>query len=162
MTDSLDEAMLELQREYLAEFPVSLEELRDDIAAFRALRPEAAAALKARFHRLAGSGGSYGFPEISLIACEMEQWMATKPAPGEAPRLDAALDRLAALFRQAQAKMGAPSRPAGTRLRATVILPASTNAERIAAAIAAEATTSGWAIGSRIRRRPRPASARTC
>ncbi|MEO6057378.1 MAG: Hpt domain-containing protein, partial [Gemmatimonadales bacterium] len=87
MTDALDDAMLELRREYLAEFPERLEELRDDIAAFRALRPEAAASLKNRFHRLAGSGGSYGFPAISVIAREMEQWMAAKPAPGEAPRL---------------------------------------------------------------------------
>ncbi len=80
--DSLDEAMLELQREYLAEFPDRLEELRDDIAAFRALRPEAAASLKTRFHRMAGSGGSYGFPEISVIAREMEQWMAHQARPG--------------------------------------------------------------------------------
>ena len=55
MTDPLDEAMLGLQREYLTEFPERLEELRSDIAAFRALRPEAAASLRTRFHRLAGS-----------------------------------------------------------------------------------------------------------
>ena len=113
MTDSLDDTMLVLQHEYLAEFPDRLEELRTDIAAFRALRPEAATALKTHFHRLAGSGGSYGFPEISLVAREMEQWMATKPAPGEAPRLDGAVERLAALFRQAQAKLGNTTRPAG-------------------------------------------------
>jgi chemotaxis protein histidine kinase CheA len=77
MTDPLDNAMLELQHEYLAEFPDRLEELRTDIAAFRALRPEAAAALKTHFHRLAGSGGSYGFPEISVVARVMEHWMAT-------------------------------------------------------------------------------------
>jgi diguanylate cyclase (GGDEF)-like protein len=138
MTDALDDTMLALQREYLAEFPERLEELRDDIAAFRALRPEAAASLRTRFHRLAGSGGSYGFPEISAVAHEMEQWMATKPAPGEAPRLDEAVDRLATLFRQAQARMGSPVRPAGARLRATVILPPAANAERVAAAIEAE------------------------
>jgi diguanylate cyclase (GGDEF)-like protein len=138
MTDALDDTMLALQREYLAEFPERLEELRDDISAFRALRPEAAASLRTRFHRLAGSGGSYGFPEISVIAHEMEQWMATKPAPGEAPRLDEAVDRLATLFRQAQARIGSPVRPAGARLRATVILPPSGNVERVAAAIEAE------------------------
>jgi diguanylate cyclase (GGDEF)-like protein len=138
MTDALDDTMLALQREYLAEFPERLEELRDDISAFRALRPEAAASLRTRFHQLAGSGGSYGFPEISVVAHEMEQWMATKPAPGEAPRLDEAVDRLATLFRQAQARIGSPVRPAGARLRATVILPASGNAERVAAAIEGE------------------------
>jgi diguanylate cyclase (GGDEF)-like protein len=138
MTDALDDTMLALQREYLADFPERLEELRDDISAFRALRPEAAASLRTRFHRLAGSGGSYGFPEISVVAHEMEQWMATKPAPGEAPRLDEAVDRLATLFRQAQARIGSPVRPAGARLRATVILPPSGNPERVAAVIEAE------------------------
>ncbi|MDQ3137605.1 MAG: Hpt domain-containing protein, partial [Gemmatimonadota bacterium] len=138
MTDPLDEAMLDLQREYLTEFPGRLEELRDDIAAFRALRPDAASSLKTHFHRLAGSGGSYGFPEISAVARELEQWMATKPVPGEAPRLDEAVERLAALFRQAQAGMGRPARPASARLRATVILPASAGAERTADAIEAE------------------------
>jgi len=138
MTDQLDDALFELQREYLAEFPERLEELRTDIAAFRALRPEAATSLKTRFHRLAGSGGSYGFPEISVVAREMEQWMATKPAPGEAPRLDAAVDRLAALFRQAQAGLGKTPKVAGTRRRATVILPHSPDAHRLTAALEAE------------------------
>ena len=138
MSDSIDEALRELQREYLAEFPGRLEELRDDIAAFRALRPEAAASLRTRFQRLAGSGGSHGFPDISVVAHEMEQWMATRPAPGEAPRLDEAINRLAGLYRQAQARLGTPARPAGARLRATIILPASANPERIAAVIEAE------------------------
>jgi len=138
MTDPLDDAMLELQREYLAEFPERIEELRADIAAFRAARPDAAASLKTRFHRLAGSGGSYGFPEISVVAREMEQWIATKPAPGESSRLEEAIDRLTALFRQARARMAGPARLVGARLRATVILPPSANAERVAAAIEAE------------------------
>jgi diguanylate cyclase (GGDEF)-like protein len=138
MTDPLDEALVELQREYLAEFPERLEELRTDISAFRALRPEAAASLRTRFHRLAGSGGSYGFPEISGVAREMEQWMATKPAPGEAPRLDAAVDRLAALFRQAQAGLGTTPQVTGTRRRATVILPPTPDTQRVTAALEAE------------------------
>ncbi|MEP6687270.1 MAG: Hpt domain-containing protein, partial [Gemmatimonadales bacterium] len=136
--DSLDDALRELQHEYLAEFPDRLDELRTEIAGFRALRPEAAAALKMRFHRLAGSGGSYGFPEISIVAREMEQWMATKPAPGEAPRLDDAVERLATLFRQAQAKLGGTTRPAGAQLRATLILPPSPELDRMVAALEAE------------------------
>jgi len=138
MNDSLDDALIELQREYLSEFPERLEELRADISAFRALRPEAATLLKTHFHRLAGSGGSYGFPDISIVAREMEQWMATKPAPGEAPRLDAAVDRLAALFRQAQAGLARAPRVTGARLRATVILPPSADADRVTAALEAE------------------------
>jgi diguanylate cyclase (GGDEF)-like protein len=138
MTDPLDDALIDLQREYLSEFPDRLEELRADISAFRALRPEAAASLKSHFHRLAGTGGSYGFPEISVLAREMEQWMATKPAPGEAPRLDAAVDRLAALFRQAQAGVGKGAHLSGARRRATVILPATPDTERLIAALEAE------------------------
>jgi diguanylate cyclase (GGDEF)-like protein len=133
--DAPDDALVKLQREYLAEFPDRLEELRADIAAFRALRPEAAASLKMRFHRLAGSGGSYGFPQISVVAREMEQWMATKPVPGEAPRLDAAVDRLAGLFRQAQAALGNQPNAAGAQLRATLILPATDEVRQLAAAI---------------------------
>src|SRR5690348_8610451 len=138
MTDPLHAAMAELQREYLAEFPERLDELRADISAFRALRPEAAASLKTRFHRLAGSGGSHGFPEISIVAREMEQWMATKPAPGESPRLDAAVDRLAALFRRAQAALGAPPRTTDGRRRAILIVPPSPDADRLVASLEAE------------------------
>jgi diguanylate cyclase (GGDEF)-like protein len=138
MTDPLDDAMLQLQREYLAEFPDRIEELRSDIASFRALRPEAAASLKTRFHRLAGSGGSYGFPEISVVARDMEQWMGAKPAPGEAPRLDEAVDRLAILFRQAQARLGSQSRAPGAPLRATVILPPSSEVAQLVEALAGE------------------------
>jgi diguanylate cyclase (GGDEF)-like protein len=138
MTDPLDDAMLVLQREYLAEFPERIEELRSDIAAFRALRPEAAASLKTRFHRLAGSGGSYGFPEISVVARDMELWMAAKPAPGEAPRLDEAVDRLAILFRQAQARLGSQPRASGAPLRATVILPPSPEVGQLVEALGAE------------------------
>lgn len=138
MTDSLDDALRERQHRYLAEFPDRLDELRADIAAFRALRPEAVAALKMRFHQLAGSGGSHGFPEMSVVAREMEQWMGTKRAPGEAPRLDDAVDRLATLFRQAQARLGGPARPAGAQLRATVILPPSPEVDRLVAGLAAE------------------------
>lgn len=131
MTDSLDQAFLELQREYLAEFPERLDELRADIAAFRALRPEAVTSLKTHLHRLAGSAGSYGFPELGLVARGLEQWMASKPAPGEAPHLDEEVDRLAALFRQAQAGLATRVRAPGSRLRATVILPPSPDLERL-------------------------------
>ena len=138
MTDSLDDALLELQREYLAAFPERLDELRADIAAFRALRPEAAASLAARFHRIASFADSYGFPEISVVARELEQWIDSKPVPGEAPRLDEAVGRLASLFRQAQARLGSPPRPPGARLRATVILPPSADAQRLVGALEAE------------------------
>ena len=42
-----------------------------------------------RLHRLVGSGGSYGFPAISAVARETEQWLRTDPPAAEAARLDA-------------------------------------------------------------------------
>jgi diguanylate cyclase (GGDEF)-like protein len=137
MSAPLDDALRTVQREYLAGFPVWLEELRTDIAAFRALRPEAAVSLKTRFQGLAASGSSFGFPEISLVGREMEHWMATRPAPGEAPKLDDAVERLAVLFRQAQAKLGTAVRPAGAQRRATIILPPSPAVDQLVAKLQA-------------------------
>ena len=53
-----------------------------------------AASLETRFHRLAGSGGSYGFPAITTVARDAEQWLRLGPSPSETPRLDAAVTRL--------------------------------------------------------------------
>ncbi|HXE57280.1 MAG TPA: Hpt domain-containing protein, partial [Gemmatimonadales bacterium] len=73
MTDPLAEALRELRAEYLAEAGARLAELRRDLAAYAAGEPGAADSLKTRLHRLAGSGGSYGFPEISRIARDLER-----------------------------------------------------------------------------------------
>src|SRR5438876_462003 len=100
MTEPIDEAFLELQREYLSELPDRLAEIRADIGAFRAGSDEAAGSLKMRFHRLAGSGGSYGFPEISQIAREQEQWIATGPPSPDSGRLGEALEQLAGARRR--------------------------------------------------------------
>ena len=68
MKDPLQGALAELKREYLYDAPGRLAELRKDVAAFRAGEADATQSLIGRFHRLAGSGGSYGFPEITEIA----------------------------------------------------------------------------------------------
>jgi HPt (histidine-containing phosphotransfer) domain-containing protein len=64
-TDPLEVAMRPLRAEYLYEAP---ERIRDLSAALGRLRAGNAAALEdleRLFHRLAGSGGSYGFPAIT-------------------------------------------------------------------------------------------------
>jgi HPt (histidine-containing phosphotransfer) domain-containing protein len=94
MSDALDRALQKLRREYLASLPARLDELRSDLAGVRDGRPEAAAALQTRLHQLAGSGGSYGFSELSKAAREAEHWIATHPIPVEAPGLDVLLNRL--------------------------------------------------------------------
>jgi HPt (histidine-containing phosphotransfer) domain-containing protein len=89
-----EDPILEAQREYLAELPGSLLLIRSEIDRFRQGDAGAAVSLRTRFHRLAGSGGSYGFPAISALARETEQWLRTEPHAAEATRLDAAVTSL--------------------------------------------------------------------
>lgn len=129
MTDPLNDALAELRREYLFDAPARLAELRKDVAAFRAGESDAVLSLTRRFHRLSGSGGSYGFPEISEIARSGERWLKTEtPAPGEVAgaRLGEIVDRLVAAFDAAARELGLPTRgPAVTEFgwRALIIGP---------------------------------------
>ncbi|MFL5459768.1 MAG: Hpt domain-containing protein, partial [Gemmatimonadales bacterium] len=79
MTDPVDAALLELQREYLRSMPKKLDELRSGIAALASGTPESEQSLRDGLHRLAGSGGSFGFSELSGIAREGERWLAANP-----------------------------------------------------------------------------------
>ena len=109
MSDDLSAAFEGLRREYIAEAPARLAELRKDVQAFKVGEPDAAQSLRTRFHRLAGSGGSYGFPAISDISREMEQWLKSgSPAASDenASRLDDAVNRLAAAFDAAANELG--------------------------------------------------------
>jgi chemotaxis protein histidine kinase CheA len=103
--DQFDEVFQQLRREYVAEADARVAELRADAAAFGGGDPAAVSSLKTRFHRLAGSGGSYGFPGIGTLAKEAELWMATAPAADAAAvaRLDDVIRRLEAEFAQARA-----------------------------------------------------------
>jgi diguanylate cyclase (GGDEF)-like protein len=129
MTDPLTDALAELRREYLFDAPARLAELRKDVAAFRAGESDAVLSLTRRFHRLSGSGGSYGFPEISEIARGAERWLKTEtPAPSEvaATRLGEIVDRLVTAFDAAARELGLPTRgPAVTEFgwRALIIGP---------------------------------------
>jgi HPt (histidine-containing phosphotransfer) domain-containing protein len=89
-----DDPILQLQRDYLAELPGMLLLIRSEIDRFRQGDPGAAASLRTRFHHLAGSGESYGFPALSAVARQAEQWLRTEPSPVEAARLDAVVTRL--------------------------------------------------------------------
>lgn len=142
MSDALNDALAELRREYLSEAPARLAELRKDVAAFRAGEPDAAQSLIRRFHRLAGSGGSYGFPEVSEISREAERWLRDEgPLPTEinAVRLEEMVDRLSATFDAAARELGLPARgPAATEFgyRALVIGPAVPIREEVTVALA--------------------------
>jgi HPt (histidine-containing phosphotransfer) domain-containing protein len=94
VSDPVDQAFHQLRREYLASLPARLDELRSDVADFRAGMPKAADTLRTKLHRLAGSGGSYGFSELSKAAREAEHWLAAHPLPAGSADLDVLLDRL--------------------------------------------------------------------
>lgn len=123
MTEPADDAFLELQREYLAALPMRLDELRADLAAFRAGQAESAASLKIQLHRLSGSGGSYGFPEISEVARELELWISEGPPASGSGRLQDGIERLAKILHRSRINV-APSTESGrVRSRCVIILP---------------------------------------
>ena len=101
-----DDPILLLQREYLAELPGMLLLIRNEIERFRQGDTGAAASLRTRFHRLAGSGESYGFPAISAVALEIEQWLRTDPPAAKAARMDAAVTRLEGMVLEAAKNVG--------------------------------------------------------
>jgi diguanylate cyclase (GGDEF)-like protein len=133
VTDPLDRAFQDLRREYLSSIPARLDELRTDVAEFRAGSSQAAQSLKARFHRLAGSGGSYGFLELSRLAREAEQWLAAQPAADQAGQLDSVLERLRAASKSAEAELTPQLSPLSAVIpRALIIMRSSPERDRVA------------------------------
>jgi diguanylate cyclase (GGDEF)-like protein len=134
MSDPLDSALLELQRGYLAAMPARLAELRSDIATLSKGGTEATGSLKARLHRLAGSGGSFGFLDLSAIAREAEQYLASHPDVGEANGLAPIMDRLEEAVRRADAELAASAagKPPEVVPRALLVMRPSPQRERIA------------------------------
>jgi len=63
--DPLETAMRALRVEYLYEAPERVRELSAALGRLRTGDTSAFEDLERYFHRLAGSGGSYGFPEIT-------------------------------------------------------------------------------------------------
>jgi HPt (histidine-containing phosphotransfer) domain-containing protein len=102
MTDAVDDAFRALQVEYLASLPDRLEELRADVAALRSGKSDAGLALKVRLHRLAGSGGSYGFVQLSSLAREAELWLMANTGVHETNELESILNRLGEAATKAQ------------------------------------------------------------
>jgi diguanylate cyclase (GGDEF)-like protein len=131
-----EEAYRELQREYLEELPRTLADLRSHIAAFRR-GEQALPALKTGFHRLAGSGGSYGFPEISDIAQAAERFVMTEPSPEHAPRLEEAMRRLEAVLTVSRARLAAGPGAIETGVRAVLVLPPGPDRDRVTEALVA-------------------------
>lgn len=68
MSDPMAEVMRNLRREYLKSAPERVQELRSLLEAVRRIEPGALDGLRRAFHKLAGSGGSYGFQQISTTS----------------------------------------------------------------------------------------------
>jgi len=134
MSDLYDAAYRDLQREYLDGLPRMLAELRSEIEAFRN-GGKVLPALRTAFHRLAGSGGSYGFPEISEIARAAERVVLSDPPPAEAGKLDDAVRRLEALLTLARARFSAGPGVPQIGLRAILMLPPGTDRDQLTEAL---------------------------
>jgi HPt (histidine-containing phosphotransfer) domain-containing protein len=105
MSDDVDRAFHALKLEYLASMAERLEELRSDAREFRAGKTATEASLKVRLHRLAGSGGSYGFSQLSSVAREAERWLDARPGALEADRLSEMIERIAGAVAEAEAAL---------------------------------------------------------
>lgn len=79
MSDPVAEALRELRREYHAESAARVAELQRGLAALAAGEDGAETGLTVLFHRLAGSGGAYGFPQVSATARELERLLRSEP-----------------------------------------------------------------------------------
>lgn len=80
--DALAQQLRALRREYLVDSSKRVAELRALWARLAAGERAAAPELRQAFHRLAGSGGSYGFPDVSTRSREGER-LASRLAGGD-------------------------------------------------------------------------------
>jgi chemotaxis protein histidine kinase CheA len=76
--DAHDEGLLALRAEYLADATERVRELSEALGRLRGRDRSALGDLQLYFHRLAGSGGLYGFPDITsrsraaeLVVCAL-------------------------------------------------------------------------------------------
>jgi hypothetical protein len=105
--DTLSQQLRALRREYLADSTKRVDELRRLYERLAAGERGVAPELRQAFHRLAGSGGSYGFPLVSARSREGEQIASrvaaegTAVAPTELESLRACVDGVAGAFAEA-------------------------------------------------------------
>ena len=104
----LERALRPLRREYLEQGRARIAELWSAFAAVQNGDAEGLAQLQVLAHRLAGSGGGYGFPEITRTARLADHFcreLKTRPsAPGQddLTQLHALVDGIADAFARAQ------------------------------------------------------------
>ena len=110
--DTFARQLQALRREYLADSPQRVAELR--ALSGRLARGDLGALADCRqaFHRLAGSGGSYGFPLVSTTSREGEHLVerlaatGTSLAPSDLAGIDACIAAIARAFAEASTAFG--------------------------------------------------------
>lgn len=106
--DPLAQQLRALRREYLSASGQRVEELRRIRGRLAAGERGALGEFRQAFHRLAGSGGSYGFPLVSARSREGERLAQRLDATGspaahdDLAAFDACIDGVAAAFAEAQ------------------------------------------------------------
>lgn len=105
--DPLTQQLRALRREYLADSTQRVEELRQIRGRLSRGERGALTEFRQAFHRLAGSGGSYGFPLVSTRSREGERLAQrleasdTPIAPDDLAALDACITGVAQAFAEA-------------------------------------------------------------
>ncbi len=106
-SDALARQLRELRRQYLADSTQRVEELRRIYVRLARGEQGALGELRQAFHRLAGSGGSYGFPQVSTRSREGERLaqrlagLATPAPAANVTALGVCVDAVAKAFADA-------------------------------------------------------------
>jgi len=110
--DPLAQQLRLLRQEYLRDSGKRVEELRSLRTRVAREGPAALPDLRQALHRLAGSGGSYGFPDVSTRSREAEHFVADmistgrSPTPVDLASIDKAIESVAAAFQDAMHTIG--------------------------------------------------------
>ena len=114
MTDPLADVLKGLRRDYLRESAARVAELRAHLDAVERGQEGALDALRRALHKLAGSGGSYGFDVVSKSSRDGEQVARRLVEAAAAPTLEDltalrdAVTRVDAAFARARADEASP------------------------------------------------------
>lgn len=106
--ENLERALRALRVEYLADAPRRLAELWSAIERVQDDGLDAVAALRLLVHRLAGSGGGYGLPEVTTTAQAADRYCralveaGARPAPSDIVCLRELVQGVADAFARAQ------------------------------------------------------------
>ena len=107
--ENLERALRALRIEYLAESPDRVSELWRALARVQNGDRDGLEALHLRAHRLAGSGGGYGVPDVSAAARDADQYVrrlsesSSLPASADIDRLGELVQGIADAFTKARA-----------------------------------------------------------